>query len=547
MWHSHSQAFIVTGLILIVSFFHADSSEDHVRQIRKHPDEGPTSLLIVPSGGNEVVEEFIAATLPARQAVAIGFVPKASKRHKLLEELAQGSMEVLELLLLAVKFQKGKDALVIHRDNDESLTYNGKWTHSALRSWLEENAFPSIARFSLEFRQNKYWMFNPFGVVLISQPLGELSSSLLNVLKPLADEFKSRLKFTMFARVNRTEEMCNAFGVWGDNEILIADKPSEIRIRNHSNMPLQPKYRLSGVSPDSIKRFFNGYRDGTLRRHYKASTEFAPVRPALEKGLRILTSWDFEETIGDSWKSVFVGFISQSCLSCLDFKNAFEELAKIAISIRDHDTSAVGMYRNLTLALIDQTANEHSQEVMITPMMKYWPRLRPKAKRSTKRRPTDLTFDNIIDLEAMLNFLQDRLYEEKIAFLEDMRVNDDSQDVKAKRIAQKLYEEHKNRMAVMKPKKSTKRNGHIVDSRGEIGCIGGDCCPEGDPNCQSSIEHGDSLPKVESFVRNFERGHMRVNSTKVLEFVGGSLEASGARIRMSSRQKPSFKEEEEEL
>merc|ERR1719454_60209 len=91
-----------------------------------------------------------------------------------------------------------------------------------------------------------------------------------------------------------TEQLCDGYGIWTNDELMLLERPGEVRKGTHTNVPGAAKYRMEGVTRvQNIERFFHEYGAGTWPQYYKPAH---PHRtPVVKNGVRELTGWDFIE------------------------------------------------------------------------------------------------------------------------------------------------------------------------------------------------------------------------------------------------------------
>eukprot|EP00933_Yihiella_yeosuensis_P079928 TRINITY_DN93346_c0_g1_i1.p1 TRINITY_DN93346_c0_g1~~TRINITY_DN93346_c0_g1_i1.p1 ORF type:complete len:526 (-),score=94.59 TRINITY_DN93346_c0_g1_i1:216-1682(-) len=335
----------------------------------------------------KALEDFITFHMTPRHAVAVAVVRKGSKRHFLLKEIAADE-DLRYMLAIGVAFSKGKDSLTVNR-RDGSEVYSGKWTRGAIRAWLEKTAYPLVNSVNPVFIPNKYTTSNSYGAVFVSKPVAEHTDELQKALEPFAKQFHDKLKFTMFVKTDRTEVLCNQLGVRTNNELLIIEKPKETqpnkRRGSHTHRPLSPRYRLENVTEDRLKQFFQEYSEGKLTRYLKSTVtrEEHEKQKALaatkSDGLLYLTGWDFLETVQDPEVSVLVEFVSSNCDACVEFDDAYREVARRVESEKKKGAGRSMLSRTIVVRM-NQSANEHTEDIKGTPWLKYWGRSKKKKK-----------------------------------------------------------------------------------------------------------------------------------------------------------------------
>mmetsp|Transcript_107880 Transcript_107880/g.315380 ORF Transcript_107880/g.315380 Transcript_107880/m.315380 type:complete len:406 (+) Transcript_107880:97-1314(+) len=351
----------------------------------------PEGLLEIPKGSD--VASFAEQAMEPRHAVAVAVVGRGTKRHQLLQSLAED--EELQLLLaFGASFAKGKTSLAVYRHGHEAVAYGGKWTRSAIQAWLLEHAYPLVNQAKDGFPAKKYLARSRFGVVLVAASKTE---DLARALEPHAARHP-KLKFTFLSKSQDTEQLSKISGIWTDDELLLMEEPRAQRLQKHSHQPVNPKYRLEGVTPERIQAFFDAYDAGSWPRYYVPSSPRSAS--VVKDGVRELTSWDFVEAVTDPAAALLVLFVSQDCAACSDLAGTFREAAR---RVRDARAKASGgAYRHLTIARIDQSANEHSEVVRGTPLLRYWPG-------GLKKRTADV---DRLEVGSIWSFLEEKAAED---------------------------------------------------------------------------------------------------------------------------------------
>jgi len=357
-------------------------------------------LQAIPKGVD--TDTFINQTLvEPRHAVAVVSVPDGSKRHLLLKELAADD-QVKHVLTFAVQFVRSGSSLVVHRYQYPTESYTGKWTRSAIRAWLLEVGYPLVNRMNRMFAPMKYLTEAAFGTVLVVKMPDDQTEELAQTLETYADRFKHKLKFTFFTKASGTQLICEHYGIWSNDELLLLEVPSQVAKHDHSHVPTPPKYRLENLTPERLEEFFNAYAAGTWPRYYTPKAPRGP--PVMRDGIRELTSWDFSEVVNDPSSSVLVAFVSAGCVNCDDFASAYVEVARRIEALKQ---KARNPLRHVVIARIDHSVNEHSETIKGTPWMRYWARGR-------RKRPVDVELRSV---EHIMNYLEEHAADEADAEL----------------------------------------------------------------------------------------------------------------------------------
>jgi len=223
----------------------------------------------------------------------------------------------------------------------------------------------------------------------------------VQALEPYAEKYSSGIKFSFFTKAPGTEKLCDMYGILSNDELLLLENPRERHVSTHSHVPSAPKYRLETVTPSRAARFFEDYAAGSLQRYLKSSTPRLPpsVAPAVQQGLRELSGWDFIDTVKDPNVSVLVEFVSSGCDACKEFASAFEEVATQVAQARRRGE---GLLASTVVARIDQSLHEHTERIMGTPWLRYWPR-------GLQKHAVDVQLRSV---SSILDFLEVRAIEE---------------------------------------------------------------------------------------------------------------------------------------
>ncbi|CAJ1360601.1 unnamed protein product [Effrenium voratum] len=350
-------------------------------------------FLLSPSAPSPSLSLVANLRKEPRHAVAVAVVPKGSKRHNLLLELGEDE-DLRHLLAIGALFKKGRTSLVVHRYHYDALAYEGKWTRSAISSWLQEVAFPPV-NYLPQFAPTKFLTRNPFGILLVVKP-GHHTPELAKALEPHAARLKDKLKVSFFARTPSTQQLCEMYGVRSSDEFLLIERPKEGGLaKGHSHVPKSPKYRVENVSAADVDLFFKQYESGQLPRYLMSSK--AKAEPQIQEGLRELTGWDFLEVVQDPKVSVLVEFVSEKCEACEEFDAAYREVARRVLHRKTQRGRSPSLSR-VVIARIDQSANEHTELIKGTPWLRFWPA-------SAMKKPVEVEFRSV---DTILDFLDEQ-------------------------------------------------------------------------------------------------------------------------------------------
>jgi len=357
-------------------------------------------LLTIEPGEGDVVRQFVDHHMEPRHAVAVVRVARGSKRHSLLADLAQEE-DLRHLLAIGANFQKGRTSLTVHRYHYDPLDYDGKWTKSAIFSWLQEVFYPPVNHLP-QFAPTKFLTQNPFDILLVVKPVGAHGThgDLAKALEPHAVRLSRKLKVSFFAKTPTTQQLCDIYGVQTSDEFLLIEKPQEIGPikRSHSHMPRPPKYRVENLTAGDVDHFFHQYESGLLPRYLMSKGKVQPTH----EGLRHLTGRDFVEVVQDPKVSVLVEFVSENCEACNEFDAAYREVAR-KVQNRQLLQGRKPSMSHVVIARMDQSNNEHTELIKGTPWLRFWPRSGSvKDGRKRSKRSTDV---ELWSVDAILEFL----------------------------------------------------------------------------------------------------------------------------------------------
>lgn len=287
--------------------------------------------------------------------------------------------------------------MTVHRYHYDPLDYDGKWTKSAIFSWLQEVSYPPVNHLP-QFAPTKFLTQNPFDILLVVKPVGAHGAhgDLAKALEPHAVRLSRKLKakVSFFAKTPTTQQLCDIYGVQTSDEFLLIEKPQEIGLkRSHSHMPRPPKYRVENLTAGDVDHFFHQYESGLLPRYLMSKGKVQPTH----EGLRHLTGRDFVEVVQDPKVSVLVEFVSENCEACNEFDAAYREVAR-KVQNRQLLQGRKPSMSHVVIARMDQSNNEHTELIKGTPWLRFWPR----SIGSRSKRSTDVELRSV---DAILEFL----------------------------------------------------------------------------------------------------------------------------------------------
>eukprot|EP00913_Durusdinium_trenchii_P001175 g1080.t1 len=351
--------------------------------------EFPKGLLVIEGDA----AQFVDRHMEPRHAVAVATVPKGSKRHDLLADLAEDE-DLRHLLAIGVTFAKGRTSLMVQR-----YRYDRLRTKSAIFSWLQEAYVTDPTK-------------NPFSILLVVKPVGTHGPELAKALEPHAARLSRRLKVSFFAKTPATQQLCDIYGVRTSDEFLLIEAPQELEVfvdqRHFMGNQTSPKYRVENVTAGDVDRFFYDYESGLLPRYLMSYKETEPQRLPLKmsnlEGLRELTGEDFIQAVQNPQASVLVEFVSENCEACKEFDAAYREVAR-KVQQRSLLRQRHPSMSQVIIARMDQSANEHTELIKGTPWLRFWQRLPHPLSADKKKRGVDVELRSV---DTILDFLDEQ-------------------------------------------------------------------------------------------------------------------------------------------
>mmetsp|Transcript_16742 Transcript_16742/g.36729 ORF Transcript_16742/g.36729 Transcript_16742/m.36729 type:complete len:454 (-) Transcript_16742:29-1390(-) len=395
-------------------------------------------------------------------AVCVAYVDQESPNHKLMRKLASVSQESdsalydLQLQMAAAlhwrEGMRNETLVIMYRKpfaslweykymsvmDGEDAVFPSKpgqvWKKSEVRSWMLANAFPLInirigGKHGGSFPQQRYLgAANPGGAVLVAANLTgdnefRIQFQLSVVLRPYAELYRGRLRFTFLERTKATRELRKRLGFGLDvsleAELLLIDKVSDLMVENaddlnhfHGN---PRKYLLRNLTDEVVKQFFDGYAQGKLPSHW-ASQEmwsFSSESTTPKSASQRLIGTTFEALVFQSspQKGRLVAFFNDDaedgCENCPRGHQVWEEFAEKVLLTKT-------LREKVDIMMIDQSQNEHPETrvpgKVAEPMVMWYPRGTAVQRRKKRRRLDQMTKNFHVD--GLWQSLEDLLIDE---------------------------------------------------------------------------------------------------------------------------------------
>uniref|UniRef100_A0A7S0FTI4 Thioredoxin domain-containing protein n=1 Tax=Pyrodinium bahamense TaxID=73915 RepID=A0A7S0FTI4_9DINO len=355
------------------------------------------------------LEEFLERYMEPGGSACVAYLDRNSNNHFLMKKLHQLAEEQTDMALHTLQIpialaldwseEDGNEMLIIHRRvpftrlwEMESLPYpdnsttrfSGKpdeeWRESEVRKWLLANAYPLINTRNLDpvakyvFPEARYLgEANSGGLGLIVANLsGDLEFSaqyrLMKMLRPHAEKWRDRLRFSFLERSKKTSTLRYNLGVGMDgnfsSELLVIKdvnwKPESKELNYLHGRP--GKYRLQNLTQASVDAFFEDFEKGTLPTFWasKENWTFTTGQPPKGEFALRITGPSFEEVVyeQDPGRHLFLAFFNDDpedgCQTCERSRAIWEEVAREVASRK-------ALRTKVRIAAIDQSLNEHPE------------------------------------------------------------------------------------------------------------------------------------------------------------------------------------------
>eukprot|EP00928_Gymnodinium_smaydae_P047654 TRINITY_DN3180_c0_g1_i1.p2 TRINITY_DN3180_c0_g1~~TRINITY_DN3180_c0_g1_i1.p2 ORF type:complete len:463 (+),score=121.45 TRINITY_DN3180_c0_g1_i1:45-1391(+) len=398
------------------------------------------------------LEKFLEKHIEPFGVACVAYVDDDSKNHQLIQKLDEEAKENSSALhtlqvqtAAAVHWNEIGDEqlkLVYRRpfrelwqmtgeqapDPDLVYPHKGKkaWNSKKVRSWLQENAWPLVNIRIMEqaygdFPEAKYMspISNPGGVVLIVSNLTgdrefKTQFQLYRMLRPFAEKYRGKLRFSFVERSKKTRELRQRFSVGMDfnhqDEILLIDNvkddyPKETDKWNHFHGNPN-KYRLQNVTKEAVEDFFQAYEAKTLKPYFVSREDWTySGNPPPREIARRLTGNTFDEAVFDEepLKSKLVVFFndepSDGCQDCVAVRKTWDLVAKKVQNTKK-------LASKLELMTIDQSMNEHSETLVAAKLAQailvWYP---PGTRKVRQRKRMQITLPRSQDPDDIVEFI----------------------------------------------------------------------------------------------------------------------------------------------
>jgi len=282
------------------------------------------------------------------------------------------------------------------------------WKEKQLRSWILKHGYPLVNMRSLDrkdgaFPQGKFiGSANKAGLVLVAVNMTgdrefKEQYKLLKWLKPHAEKYQGKLRFTLLERTDKTRQARAYLGVGLDlsiqSDLILLpsfEKPEDPHDLNHWHG--MKKYRLQEPTQESIDNFFEKYAKGELIPYWKSQENWTYLGGKAPKGHAThLTGLNFESVVYDEdpQKARLVAFFNMdpkhNCTNCQRDFGTWQQIGK--------RVAMTGAFRaKVLIAAIDQSSNEHPEDKIASKLAQAQLMWYPAGSRSTrfkKRRKMD--------------------------------------------------------------------------------------------------------------------------------------------------------------
>jgi protein disulfide-isomerase A1 len=232
--------------------------------------------------------------------------------------------------------------VVLHKDGESPLTFDGDFTADELNKWFLSEGFPLVDELAQESWTRAQKGAQDLLAVFYQKDDAETAEAALTVAK----EFKGDLIVT-------SSDQIGIGSRWGASGNVV---PTVIYVNNKVLKGGSPTFTVwneessEKINAETLKAFVSGSRDGT----YESFVKSEPIPENNDGPVTILVGKNFEQ-IAHQNKDVLVEFYAPWCGHCKKLAPIFDELGE---AFKGDD--------NVVIAKMDSTANATPKSVSIT-------------------------------------------------------------------------------------------------------------------------------------------------------------------------------------
>ncbi|KAK7470599.1 protein disulfide-isomerase precursor [Stygiomarasmius scandens] len=196
-----------------------------------------------------------------------------------------------------------------------------------LESWMQDLAIPIIDEVSSENYQVYAQSGKPLAYLFID-PTDEKKDEYINALKPVAEEFKSKVNFVWIDAIK-----------FGDHAKALNLQESKWPSFVVQDLVQQLKYpfdQSKEVTPAAASEWVSAFVKGELQPQLKSQ----PIPESQDEAVFNLVGKQFDEVVFDDAKDVFVEFYATWCGHCKRLKPTWDTLGEKYASVKDRITIA---------------------------------------------------------------------------------------------------------------------------------------------------------------------------------------------------------------
>jgi len=269
------------------------------------------------------------------------------------------------------------EAIVVFKlFDDKQTTYVGDTKPSNVEKFVLRNSLPLVGNYDSKTSSRYYKRGLPVAKLYVDVALTEANEKhtkyFYNRLKTLAEEFRDEMIFCLANSKEQSKEL---------SEVNGASVPNIFVIENSEGKKYVHKEKFSG---DSVRKFVEGYRKGSIEAYVKSEEE-----PADNSGpVKVITGKTFQKIVNDPTKDVLIEFYAPWCGHCKQLTPIYEKVGK-----------SFAAYDSVVVAKIDATANDYPSDFPVSgyPTIFMVP---------AKANATPIKYDGDRDQSALENFIK---------------------------------------------------------------------------------------------------------------------------------------------
>jgi len=350
-----------------IDFNGGRTQADIVNWIRKKT--GPPSIALS--------DQAALDKLKADHKVVVAYFGKDDDNYKKFVKVAQS----IEGLTFTHSHDLGQSGVHLFKQFDEGENvYKGDYSQESITKFINEHRYPTVMPFEGDEAIERVFGKEQPAIILFSDDTN------IEQYQAFTDAAKQAKGQLVFAHSTVTSGLGQRLADYVG--VKAASTPA-VWVVAPAKGDLS-KFPLNGdITTESILRFLNQYKTGTLDRHYKSQE----VPEKNDEPVKVVVGKNWEDVVINSNKHVLVEFYAPWCGHC-----------KTLAPIYDETAAALAANENVLLVKVDATENEiPGVSIQGFPTLKFY-------KKGDKQNPVDYSGER--NKEGFMAFFKENLGED---------------------------------------------------------------------------------------------------------------------------------------